>query len=96
MGQRDVLHARTRQSILSTTKRNTNRRGQSRFARFNTLASEHFDNVFEVSVPIAACKITEIQDDGDGVLTVTVHGETFELTEEAFTALTGRDWQECV
>lgn len=52
--------------------------------------------MFEVSVHIAACKITEIQDDGDGMLTVLVHGESIELTEDAFTALTGREWQDCI
>jgi hypothetical protein len=48
--------------------------------------------VYEVRVQVVATTITEIQDEGDGILYVTTEaGESFEITEEAFTVLTGRD-----
>ena len=98
MGQKDVLHARARQSVLSATRRYTNRRRQSHPTRWHkSLASEHFENVYAVEIYVPATHITEVQDEGDGILIVTVTGgESFELTEEAFAALTGREWADSI
>jgi hypothetical protein len=41
--------------------------------------------------------LIEIQDDGDDMLTVTNEtGESFELSADAFVALTGREWSDIV
>lgn len=51
--------------------------------------------MYSVKIPIASALITEVEED-DGILIVTTNsGETFELNEEAFTALTGREWADC-
>ena len=96
MGQKHVLHARARQSVLSTTRRRTDRRRQSDPARWNkSLAAEHFENVYAVKIPIPSNLIVEVEED-EGILIITTNsGDTFELNEEAFTALTGREWADC-
>lgn len=41
--------------------------------------------------------ITEVQDDGEDMLTVTLEtGESFELDADAFVALTGREWSDII
>lgn len=53
--------------------------------------------MYAVEIYVPATHITEVQDEGDGILIVTVTGgESFELTEEAFAALTGREWADSI
>lgn len=98
MGKAKFLYARARKSVVSAARgETTRRRRRGTLVRNLSLASEHYDNVFEVRVRIPDQLILEIQDDGDDMLTVTsASGETYEISAETFLVLTGCEWTECV
>jgi hypothetical protein len=98
MAQTNILHARSRVSVLSAARRKTYRGRRSRTIESGqSLATEFFENVYECRVHIPGQVLIEIQDDGDDMLTVTNEtGESFELSADAFVALTGREWSDIV
>ena len=99
MAQKDRIYAGTGESVLSTTGRRTHRGGRRKphvHASYLS-AADTYGNVYVCNVLVPQRTLLEIQDDGYDMLTIIVDiGETFELSADAFTVLTGREWVDCI